>query len=38
MGASLLVVPLSIGQIRIQKRLYRKSKNDFAIQTSLFVP
>ena len=26
MGASLLVVPLSIGQIRIQERLYRKSK------------
>ena len=38
MGTALLVVPLSIGQIRIQKRLYRKSKNDLAIQPSLFVP
>ena len=36
MGASLLVVPLPIGQMRIQKRLYRKSKNDIAIQPSLF--
>lgn len=38
MGTALLVVPLSIGEIRIQKRLYRKSNNDLAIQPSLFIP
>ena len=38
MGTSLHVVPLSIGQVRIQKRLYRKSNNDIAIQPSWFIP
>ena len=38
MGTLLHVVPLSLGEIRIQKRLYRKSKNDLAIQPSLFIP
>ena len=38
MGTSLHVVPLSSGEIRIQKRLYRKSNNDFAIQPSWFIP
>ena len=37
MGTLLHVVPLSIGQIRILKRLYRKSNNDFAIQPSWFT-